>query len=94
MKWAAYLLSPDAQKMMASVGQMPTLASLAGDPAMPPYFAVFQEQLKTAQARVPHPKWGDMDNAINNAYQRILKGEQTPQEALDQAATEIDALLK
>jgi multiple sugar transport system substrate-binding protein len=94
MKWAAYLLSPEAQKMMAEVGQMPTLASLAGDPAMPPYFAVFQEQLKTAQARVPHPKWGDMDNAINNAYQRMLKGEQTPQEALDQAADEINALLK
>lgn len=93
MKWAAYLLSPEAQKMMAAVGQMPTLASLAGDPAMPPYFAVFQEQLKTAQARVPHPKWSDMDNAINNAYQRMLKGEQTPQEALDQAAKEIDALL-
>lgn len=94
MKWAAYLLSPEAQKMMAEVGQMPVLASLTGDPAMPPYFAVFQEQLKTAQARVPHPKWGDMDNAINNAYQRMLKGEQTPQEALDQAAEEINALLK
>lgn len=94
MKWAAFLLSPEAQKMMAEVGQMPTLASLAGDPAMPPYFAVFQEQLKTAQARVPHPKWSDMDNAINNAYQRILKGEQTPQEALDQAADEINALLE
>src|SRR6266511_1519715 len=94
MKWAAYLLSPEAQKMMAEVGQMPTLASLAGDPSMQPYFAVFQEQLKTAQARVPHPKWGDMDNAINNAYQRMLKGEQTPQEALDQAAEEINALLK
>lgn len=93
MKWAAYLLSSDAQKMMATVGQMPTLASLVGDPAMPPYFAVFQEQLKTAQARVPHPKWSDMDNAINNAYQRMLKGEQTPQEALDQAADEINALL-
>ena len=93
MQWAAYLLSPDAQKMMAAVGQMPTLASLAGDPEMPPYFAVFQEQLKTAQARVPHPKWSDMDNAINNAYQRMLKGDQTPQEALDQAAEEINALL-
>lgn len=94
MKWAAYLLSPEAQKMMAEVGQMPTLASLTGDPAMPPYFAVFQEQLKTAQARVPHPKWGDMDNAINNAYQRMLNGDQTPQEALDQAADEINALLQ
>lgn len=94
MKWAAYLLTPDAQKMMAAVGQMPTLASLAGDPDMPAYFAVFQEQLKTAQARVPHPKWSDMDNAINNAYQRMLKGDQTPQDALDQAAEEINALLK
>lgn len=94
MKWAAYLLSPEAQKMMAEVGQMPTLASLAGDPVMPSYFAVFQEQLKTAQARVPHPKWSDMDNAINNAYQRILNGDQTPQEALDQAAEEINALLQ
>lgn len=94
MKWAAFLLSPEAQKMMAEVGQMPTLVSLVGDPAMPSYFGVFQEQLKTAQARVPHPKWSDMDNAINNAYQRILKGEQTPQEALDQAAEEINALLQ
>jgi multiple sugar transport system substrate-binding protein len=94
MKWAAYLLSPEAQKMMAEVGQMPTLISLVGDPAMPSYFAVFQEQLKTAQARVPHPKWSDMDNAINNAYQRILNGDQTPQEALDQAAEEINALLQ
>ncbi len=93
MKWAAYLLSSEAQKMMAAVGQMPTLASLTGDPSLPPYFAVFQEELKTAQARVPHPKWSDMDNAINNAYQRMLRGEQTPQEALDQAATEINDLI-
>jgi multiple sugar transport system substrate-binding protein len=93
MKWTAFLMSAEAQKMMASVGQMPTLVSLIGDPALPPYFGVFQEELKTAQARVPHPKWSDMDNAISNAYQRMLRGEQTPQEALDQAATEINALI-
>ena len=93
MKWAAYLLSPDAQKMMAAVGQMPVLTTLIGDSSLPPYFAVFQEQLKTAQARVPHPRWSDMDNAINNAYQRILRGDQTVQVALDQAATEINALI-
>lgn len=93
MKWAAFLMSPDAQKMMAEVGVMPTLSSLTGDPAMPEYFAIFQEQLKTAQARVPSPKWSDMDNAINNAYQRILRGDQTPQQALDQAAEEINSLL-
>jgi ABC-type glycerol-3-phosphate transport system substrate-binding protein len=35
-----------------------------------------------------------MDNAINNAFQRMLRGEQSPQEALDQAAEEINALLQ
>jgi multiple sugar transport system substrate-binding protein len=94
IKWAAYLLTPEAQKLMAEVGVMPTLSALTGDASMPAHFGVFMEQLKTAQARVPHPKWGDMDTAINNAFQRILRGEQIPQEALDQAATEIDALLK
>jgi multiple sugar transport system substrate-binding protein len=94
MKWAAFLLSEESQKMMAEVGVVPTLSALVGDPAMPEYFGVFLEQLKTAQARVPHPKWSDMDNAINNAFQRMLRGEQTPQEALDQAAEEINALLK
>lgn len=94
MKWTSFLMSPESQKLMAAVGVVPTLSSLAGDPSMPAYFGIFMEQLKTAQARVPSPKWGDMDNAINNAYQRMLRGEQTPQQALDQAAEEINALLK
>jgi maltose-binding protein MalE len=34
-----------------------------------------------------------MDTAINNAYQRVLKGNQTVQASLDQAATEINALI-
>ena len=93
-KWVEYLMSIDAQKIMAEVGVMPTIASLTGDPSMPAHFAVFMEQLKTAQARVPSPKWGDMDGAIGNAYQRMLKGDQTVQAALDQAAEEINALLK
>jgi len=92
-KWVTYLMSADAQKALATVGVIPTIASLAGDADLPAYFAVFMDQLKTAQARVPSPKWSDMDTAINNAYQRILNGEQTAQAALDQAATEIDALL-
>jgi multiple sugar transport system substrate-binding protein len=94
MKWAAFLLSEDAQRTMAEVGVIPTLSSLIGDPSMPEYFGVFLDQLETAQARVPHPAWSDMDNAINNAFQRMLRGDQTPQEALDQAAEEINLLLQ
>jgi multiple sugar transport system substrate-binding protein len=94
MKWAAFLLSEESQKMMAEVGVIPTLSNLIGDPGLPDYFDVFLRQLETAQARVPHPSWGDMDGAINNAFQRMLRGEQTVQEALDQAADEINALLE
>jgi multiple sugar transport system substrate-binding protein len=94
MQWAAYLLSEESQIMMAEVGVIPTLSTLIGDESLPDYFDVFLTQLETAQARVPHPKWSDMDNAINNAFQRMLRGEQTPQAALDQAAAEIDALLQ
>ena len=80
--------------MMAEVGVIPTLKSVIGDESLPEYFDVFLNQLQTAQARVPHPSWSDMDNAINNAFQRMLRGEQSPQDALDQAAEEINALLQ
>lgn len=91
--WMSFLMSEESQKMMAEVGVIPTLSGLIGDPVMPDYFDVFLDQLQTAQARVPHPAWSDMDNAINNAFQRMLNGDQTPQEALDQAADEINQLL-
>jgi multiple sugar transport system substrate-binding protein len=93
MTWARFLLTEEAQLKMAEQGVIPTLRPLAGNADLPDHFGVFMEQLETAQARVPHPAWGDMDGAINNAFQRMLRGEQTVQEALDQAAQEIDALL-
>jgi multiple sugar transport system substrate-binding protein len=94
MKWAAFLLSEESQRLMAEVGVIPTLSSLIGDASMPDYFDVFLRQLETAQARVPHPRWSDMDGAINNAFQRMLRGDQTVQAALDQAADEINAMLE
>lgn len=94
MKWVSYLMSPEAQKTMAEVGMMPTLASLTDDPAMPEYFGVFMQQLETAQARLPHPKWSAIDDTINAAFQRMLNEEQSPQEALDQAAQEINGLIQ
>lgn len=94
MAWAAFLLSEEAQLRMAEAGTMPVRSSLIGSDRLPEHFDVFLEQLKTAQARVPHPEWTGMDDAVNNAFQRILRGDQTVQEALDQAAEEINALLQ
>jgi multiple sugar transport system substrate-binding protein len=94
LTWVKYLMSDKAQLFMGQVGVMPTLSSLTGSKDLPPYYEVFMNQLKTAQARVPHPKWSEMDDAINAAFTKALKGDKSVQEALDEAAKTIDALLK
>ena len=91
--WINYMLSEDYQLGMAQVGVIPTLNSLTGNEGLPEYFGIFMEQLATAQARTPTPVWGDIDNSINNAFQYMLRGEKSVQQALDDAATEIDGLL-
>jgi multiple sugar transport system substrate-binding protein len=93
LQWIEFLISEEYQLSMAEVGVIPVLNSLAGNEALPDYFDVFMSQLETAQARTPSPHWNEIDNAINNAFQFMLRGEKTVQEALDDAAAEIDALL-
>ncbi len=93
LTWIQYLISEDYQLEMAQVGVIPTLTSLVGNAELPDYYGVFMEQLETAQARTPSPHWSEMDNIINNAFQFMLRGEKTVQQALDDAAAEIDALL-
>jgi len=93
LAWISYLTSEDVQLEMAQVGVVPVLNSLVGNDQLPDYFGVFMDQLQTAQARTPSPHWSEIDNIINNAFQYMLRGEKTVQQALDDAATEIDALL-
>jgi oligoendopeptidase F len=54
---------------------------------------VFLEQLKTSKSRTAHPKWSQMDEIITNAEADLAKRE-IWQEALDEAAAQIDELLK
>ena len=93
MLWAKFLLSEEAQLTIGETGAIPTLSTVQGNERLPEYYDVFMEQLKTAKARVPHPKWAEMDNAINNAYQYMLRDEKTVQQALDDAAEEINRLI-
>lgn len=88
-----FMLSEEAQIAMGKVGQMPVLKSLGGHSDMPAHYAVFQEQLETAQARTPSPAWPKIDEAINSALQQVFRGEKEPQAALDEAAATIDGLL-
>ncbi len=95
MEFIRYMLSPDAQLMMAKAGQMPVRSDVADQAVKDhPYFQIFFDQLKTARARLPHPNWPKIESILTDAGQLILRGEKTPQAALDNAAAQIDPLLK
>ncbi|HIC88216.1 MAG TPA: extracellular solute-binding protein [Anaerolineae bacterium] len=95
MEFIRFALSPEYQLKMAETGQLMVLTELLESDYIKnhPYYGIFLEQLKTAKARTPHPAWTKMDEIITNAGQAILREEKGVQEALDEAAAEIDALL-
>lgn len=55
---------------------------------------VFQEQLKYAQPRGPHPEWQKISKAIYDAMQQALTGQMPAQAALDQAQATIEGIVK
>jgi multiple sugar transport system substrate-binding protein len=93
LAFTRFMVSEEAQLAMGKIGQMPVLQSLAGHADLPDYYPTFQEQLKTAKARTPVPSWPKIDEAVSNAVLKALRGEATVQAALDEAATQVDALL-
>lgn len=90
-----FMLSPEIQLKMAEVGQMPVRNDLLTSDAIQdhPFFGPFLEQLETAHARTPHPMWPRMEEVLTQAGGAILAGEASAQQALDDAAAQIDALL-
>ena len=59
-----------------------------------PDLLVFQEQLKFAISPPPHPKWVYIEEIIEKAVEEVMYDKKSPQEALDEAKSEIDKLLK
>ncbi len=96
LEFMRFLLSEEYQLKMAEVGQIPVLKDAVNSDYMQnhPYYTVFLEQLTTSKSRTSHPKWEQMDQIITDAGQLILRGEKSVQEALDEAAAEIDILLQ
>lgn len=90
-----FMLSPETQLTMAEAGQMPVLSELLETEYMQthPFYGIFLEQLQTSAARTPHPAWPRIEEVYTNIGQAILRGEMEVQAGLDEAATQIDALL-
>lgn len=91
-----FLLSPWTQSTMATTGQIPVINAALEDPYIVehPYYGVYLEQLTTALPRTPHPSYNRIETAVQNAVQLVLLGDMGVQEALDQAAAQVDALLR
>jgi multiple sugar transport system substrate-binding protein len=96
MEFIRFLESKDYQLQMMGVGQMPVRNDLANTDEVKnhPYLGIFFQQMATSKARTAHPAWSQMDTIITDAGQFIFRKEKTPQQALDEAAAQIDALLK
>ncbi len=96
MEFMRFMLSEEYQLKMMEVGQIPVLSALVDSDAVKnhPYLGVFMQQLQTSQARTAHPAWSQIDTILTDAGQLILRKEMTPQQALDAAAEQIDALLQ
>ncbi len=88
-----FMLEEEQQIAMGKTGQMPVLQSLTGNAELPAHFAIFMEQLATAQPRTPSPEWQKIAEATSNAFQYVLRDEKDAQTALDEAAVIVDGLL-
>jgi multiple sugar transport system substrate-binding protein len=75
-------------------GYLPAAKVEVTDPKYPEIYAVFEESMKYARNRGPHPQWPRISKAIQTAIQSTLTGQATPEDALAAAQTSIDKILK
>jgi multiple sugar transport system substrate-binding protein len=64
-------------------------AKSSGDPTM----QVFLKQMESAAPRGPLANWSDVSAFIQEAIQEALSGQKTPDQAMKDAAAQIDPLL-
>jgi multiple sugar transport system substrate-binding protein len=74
-------------------GYLPASKVTVENPNNAAIYAVFEESMKYARNRGPHPEWPKISKAIQTAIQSALTGQATPQDALATAQSQIDGIL-
>jgi multiple sugar transport system substrate-binding protein len=95
-EFVKFMTEKHAQVEMAKVGQMPVnLEALVDAEAIAamPLLPVFATALQTAKARPVIAKWSQVEDIIATKVALAITGVKTVEVALNEAATEIDALL-
>jgi multiple sugar transport system substrate-binding protein len=92
-----FMLSEEIQVLMAiKTGAIPTNMNAAKADALKDvyYLDEYVAEMETAMARTPSANTNQIGDVFGKAFEKALRKDATPKEALDQAAKEIDALLK
>ncbi len=94
---ARFLIRPDNAVALCRAARsvQPAARGAAEDPYYleHPRDRLFVEQLATAVAPPPHPRWGEIEQALDLEIEEALYGRKTPAVAVSDAAAGIDRLL-
>ncbi|RSK28903.1 extracellular solute-binding protein [Bacillus sp. HMF5848] len=94
--FAKWMMTEEPQKIMSELGLIPTNKVAANDPAFVdgPFVKEYVQQLETALPRTPIPQWSEFEGIINLNFEKVIRGEMSAKEALEDATLKAEALLK
>lgn len=83
-----------SKKLCGEIKKFSPRSDVSGEETFPDdeVMAVFGEQLKSAHARGPHPKWTEISTTIQLAIQQALTGEKSVSDALGEAQVAVDEI--
>jgi multiple sugar transport system substrate-binding protein len=88
------MLSPEAQRTMAEIGQMSVLTDLGSEmTSIQPYYEEFVKQLATAKPRPATPAWPEVDQALKTGLQDAFVNGKDLKTTLDELAAQLDGIL-
>lgn len=96
-KFAQFLASDEAQTIFTKeLGMMPVNTKTAEKDIVTgnPLLKTYVDQLNNTWARIPNPNWSEIDKVLQKTFEKVLRSEAEPKAALDEAATQVDALLQ
>jgi multiple sugar transport system substrate-binding protein len=95
-KFVKFMTSEFAQVEMGKVGQIPVNKTALNNEEITSIkdFTVFLEAIKSSRPRPAISDWSKVDQLINDAFTVAMIGNKSPEEALKEAAQNIDKLLE
>lgn len=93
-KFMQFMTAEFAQEEMADCGQIPVnKITLESDTVKNAEFAPFLSAIQNARSRPTVANWSEIDNELSVAVTSVMNDEKTAQQAMDELAVKIDALL-